>query len=132
MDCIVHGVAKSWTRLSHFHFSLAICIFCINCSYNFPIYIWVVVLFIKFGGLFKCKYLFSLVNCSARMCAKSLQSCLTFYDPMDCSLLGSSVHATLQARMLEWVTIFLQRIFLTQGSNLLLLQLLHCGQILYH
>ena len=23
MDCIVHGVAKSWTRLSDFHFSLA-------------------------------------------------------------------------------------------------------------
>ena len=22
MDCIVHGVAKSWTRLSHFHFHL--------------------------------------------------------------------------------------------------------------
>ena len=22
MDCIVHGVAKSWTRLNHFHFSL--------------------------------------------------------------------------------------------------------------
>ena len=21
MDCIVHGVAKSWTRLSHFHFT---------------------------------------------------------------------------------------------------------------
>ena len=20
MDCVVHGVAKSWTRLSHFHF----------------------------------------------------------------------------------------------------------------
>ena len=25
--------------------------------------------------------------------------------PMDCSLPGSSVHATLQARILEWVTI---------------------------
>ena len=24
MDCIVHGVTKSWTRLSHFHFSLSI------------------------------------------------------------------------------------------------------------
>ena len=22
MDCMVHGVAKSWTRLSNFHFSL--------------------------------------------------------------------------------------------------------------
>ena len=27
------------------------------------------------------------------MCAKSLQSCLTLCNPMDCSLPGSSVHA---------------------------------------
>ena len=30
------------------------------------------------------------------------QSCLTLRDPMDCSLLGSSVHGILQARVLEW------------------------------
>ena len=36
-------------------------------------------------------------------CAKSLQSCLTLCDPMDCSPLGSSVHGILQARILEWV-----------------------------
>ena len=34
---------------------------------------------------------------------KSLQSCPTLYDPMDCSLLGSSVHGILQARILEWI-----------------------------
>ena len=39
------------------------------------------------------------------MCAKSLQSCPTLYDPMDCSPPGSSVHGTLQARKLEWVAI---------------------------
>ena len=33
------------------------------------------------------------------------QSCLTLCDPMDCSLLGSSVHAILQARILECVAI---------------------------
>ena len=33
---------------------------------------------------------------------KSLQSCLTLCDPMDCSLPGSSVHGILQARVLEW------------------------------
>ena len=33
------------------------------------------------------------------------QSCLTLYHPMDCSLLGSSVHGILQARILEWVAI---------------------------
>ena len=56
-----------------------------------------------------------------------LQSCLTLCDPMDCSLPGSSVHGILQARILEWVVIFLlQRIFLTQGLNPRLLCLLHC------
>ena len=37
--------------------------------------------------------------------AKSLQSCLTLCDPMDCSPPGSSVHGILQARTLEWVAI---------------------------
>ena len=31
--------------------------------------------------------------------------CLTLRDPMDYSLLGSSVHGILQARILEWVAI---------------------------
>ena len=30
------------------------------------------------------------------------QSCLTFSDPMDCSLPGSSIHGIFQARVLEW------------------------------
>ena len=34
---------------------------------------------------------------------KSLQSCLTLCDSMDCSLPGSSVHGILQARILEWI-----------------------------
>ena len=33
------------------------------------------------------------------------QSCPTLCDPMDCSLLCSSVHGILQARILEWVAI---------------------------
>ena len=33
------------------------------------------------------------------------QSCPTLYDPMDCSLPGSSVHGIFQARVLEWVAI---------------------------
>ena len=37
--------------------------------------------------------------------AKSLQSCPTLWDPMDCSPPGSSVHGILQARKLEWVII---------------------------
>ena len=31
-----------------------------------------------------------------------LQSCPTLCDPMDCNLLGSSVHGILQAGMLKW------------------------------
>ena len=30
------------------------------------------------------------------------QSCLTLYDPRDCSPAGSSIHGILQARILEW------------------------------
>ena len=33
------------------------------------------------------------------------QLCLTFHDPMDCSLLGSSVHRIFQAIVLKWVAI---------------------------
>ena len=33
------------------------------------------------------------------------RSCPTLYDPMDCSLPGSSVHGIFQARVLEWVAI---------------------------
>ena len=33
------------------------------------------------------------------------QSCPTLCDPMDCSLLGSSVHGIFQAIVLEWIAI---------------------------
>ena len=44
---------------------------------------------------------------AAAAAAKSLQSCLTFSDPMDCSLPSSSIHGIFQARVLEWVAIAL-------------------------
>ena len=60
---------------------------------------------------------------------KSLQSCLTLCDPMDWSLLGSSVHGILQARILEWVAIsFSRESSPTQTPNP---GLPHCRQILY-
>ena len=37
------------------------------------------------------------------------QSCLTLHDPMNCSSPGSSIHGTLQARVLEWVAIAFSR-----------------------
>ena len=49
-------------------------------------------------------------------CAKSLQSCPTLCDSLDCR--GSSVHGTSQARILQWVAIpFSRGIFPIQGSN---------------
>ena len=45
----------------------------------------------------------------ACVCARSLQSCLTLYDLRDCSPPGSSIHGTLQARILEWAAISFSR-----------------------
>ena len=42
-------------------------------------------------------------TCRGCMPAKSLQSCLTLWDPTDHSPPSSSVHEILQARILEWV-----------------------------
>ena len=72
-------------------------------------------------------------KCCVCLCAQSLQLCLTFCNPTDCSPPGSSVHGVLQARMLEWASLpSFQGIFPTQGSNPCLLPFLHCRQILHH
>ena len=42
-------------------------------------------------------------------CTKSLQSCLTLCNPMDCSLPGSSVLVLLQTRILDWVALAFSR-----------------------
>ena len=42
-------------------------------------------------------------TCAAAAAAKSLQSCPTLCNPMDCSPLGSSVHGILQTTILECV-----------------------------
>ena len=55
---------------------------------------------------------------------KFTQSCPPLRNPMDFSLPCSSPHEILQARIPEWVAIpFSRGIFLTQGSNLHLMQL---------
>ena len=50
-------------------------------------------------------YLILLKLCDTLLKVKALvfQSCLTLFDPMACSLPGSSVHGILQARILEWI-----------------------------
>ena len=56
---------------------------------------------------------------------KLVKSCLTLCDPMDCGLLGSSVHGDSPGKNtgMGWQAL-LQGIFQTQGSNL---SLLHYG-----
>ena len=57
------------------------------------------------------------------------RSCLTLCDPMDCRLPGSSIHGDSPGKNTGvGCHALLQGIFLTQGSNLGLLQ---CKQILY-
>ena len=67
----------------------------LNCC-SFVIWHWLITL------LSPCEIFLS-ISLDICVCAKSLQSCLTLGDPMDCSLPGSSVHGILQARILEWV-----------------------------
>ena len=60
---------------------------------------------IRFGSLCVC------------LCAKSVQSCQTLCDPVDCSLPGSSVHGTLQARILAWVAVPSSRDLSNPGTS---------------
>ena len=67
---------------------------------------------------------------SAKCVCSVTQSCPSLYDPLDCSLSGTSVNGIFQARILEWVVnSYSGEIFLTQESNPCLLP---CRQILYH
>ena len=56
------------------------------------------------GKLKMCPGFFPYVshNLMVAAAAKSLQSCPTLSDPMDCSPPGSSVHGIFRARVLEW------------------------------
>ena len=64
------------------------------------------------------------IFCSC-MHVKSLQSCLTLWDAMDCSLSGSCVHGILQARILEWVAFSSFRGFSWPGMEPCLSYVLH-------
>ena len=44
-------------------------------------------------------------------------SCPTLSDPMDCSSPGSSIHGTLQARVLEWGAIAFSEETVYKGSK---------------
>ena len=46
------------------------------------------------------------------------QSCPTLYDPMDCSLSGSSVPGIFQARVLEWIEQYVEKLYPNKLDNL--------------
>ena len=60
----------------------------------------------------------------AAAAAKSLQSCPTLCDSMDCRLPGSSVHGIFRARVLEWGAIAFSMYIIKE--NLIYLCLTHC------
>ena len=64
------------------------------------------------------------------MHAESLQMCVTICNPMDCSLPGFSGQGVFQQKYWSRFQALLKGIFPNQGSNLCLLRLLHCRQIL--
>ena len=57
------------------------------------------------NGSSQCAVRLHIDSAAAAAAAESLQSCLTLYDPIDGSLLGSPIPGILQARTLEWVAI---------------------------
>ena len=57
--------------------------------------------------------------------SEDAQSCLTLSDPMDCSLLGSSIHGIFQARVLEWGAIAFSIYVLVYCIGVFLSGLLH-------
>ena len=57
-----------------------------------------------------CHFLFQCMKVKSE--SEVAQSCPTLSNPMDCSLLGSSIHGIFQARVLEWGAIALYKTIL--------------------
>ena len=87
----VFGVTQSWTRLMR-----------LSSSSSYPVsphlnkFLTAVVLKLQASESFPVSQHF------VKSESEVAQLCLTFSDPMDCSLPGSSVHGIFQARVLEW------------------------------
>ena len=77
----IHGVAKSWTRLTDWIDWLTD---------------WVAFKRIR-------------IDSTSIVCVLLAQSCLILCDSVDCSQPGSSVHGILKGRILEWVAILFSR-----------------------
>ena len=82
----VHGGAKSWTWLSNWTDT------CLSLSLSLSIYIYIYIC--------TCIFFFRFFSPYLSVYLLAAQSCLTLYDPMDCSPQGFSVHGIFQARIL--------------------------------
>ena len=118
MNCIVHGVTNSRTRLSDFHFTEPL--LPKEIQGEVPESLWS-----RFLQVVRAAY--TCLKCvSPCMRAKLLRSCLTFCDLVDCSPPGSSVHGDSPGKNNGvGCHALLQGIFPTQGSNPCLLCVLH-------
>ena len=54
---------------------------------------------------FQKEFHFFFLNCKRNVHSKSFQSCLTLYDPMDCSPPGFSIRGVFHVKILECVVI---------------------------
>ena len=93
----IYGVAQSRTRQMWLS------------SSSIQIFVWMYV-FISLGYKSRSRISGSYCGAVVRICMPMqavlvTQSCLTLWNPMDCSLLGSSVHGILQARIQKGVAI---------------------------
>ena len=77
-----------------------------NCFFFFSIYFWWKIQEHIFCFSNHLKHLSSFCLCSCSVA----QSCITLCNPIDCSLPGSSVKGSSQARILEWVFISFSRV----------------------
>ena len=75
----------------------------------------------------------ALVSVGVCVCTKLLQLCLNLCDPRDHSLPESSVHGSLQARILEWISLPSSRVS-SQPRDRTHLSYVSCigRQVLYH
>ena len=88
------GLQKSWAWLSNYTATTMLSIF--SRAY------WLFVYFLQ-RNVYSSTLLILKIGCFVVV---ELFSCgRLFWDPMNCSLPGSSVHGILQARLLEWVVI---------------------------
>ena len=90
----VHGVAKSWARLSDFNFAFHFHALEKEMATHSSILAWRILSI-------------TLLACAAAAAAaaKSLQSCPILCDPIDSSPPGSPIPGILQAKILEWAAI---------------------------